>query len=155
MPDDSKPEPRPSSEPKRYTPRLEPVDLVVSDIACECYVWPVPRTQSQAGLIAFKGTYGHGSAGALDALQIQWRIDQLCELPPLIEGLVVDLRQLEYEWGDDLWVEPGSRDLGGRVRVVVRPERLEAFKHVVRADWLRTDLEQAFAEVADAVRASG
>ena len=37
-----------SGPPKRYRPRLKAVDLTVSDIACECHVWPVPRTPSYA-----------------------------------------------------------------------------------------------------------
>ncbi|HLK93150.1 MAG TPA: hypothetical protein VKZ18_24865 [Polyangia bacterium] len=154
MPDDPNPISDPASpQPKRYRPRLEPVDLAVSDIACECYVWPVPRTQAHAGLIVFSGTYAHGSAGALDALQIKWRINQLCQLPPPIGGLVVDLRQLAYEWGDDLSVEPDKYDLSERLLVVVRPEQVQPFKYPIGASRLRTDIEQAFAEIADAVRA--
>ena len=64
--------------PKRFTPRLEPVGLKISDIGCETFVWPVPRTRRHGGRMVFSGTYTPGAAGASDALQIRWRNNELC-----------------------------------------------------------------------------
>ncbi len=68
---------------------------------------------------------------------------------------MVDCRELEYVWGDDL-------DFPGRepykadrflLLVVLRPDQQEAFAHAVpRADH-RLDLHAALAEVDEAIRA--
>jgi len=141
--------------PRRYSPRLEEAPLDDTELRCQRWLWPVPGTQAHAGLIAFAGRYREGSEGKMDALFIRWRIEELCDrnLFPAIEGLVVDLRDMEYAWGDDLGVEPRCRDLGGRVRVVVRPEQVEALKFPIGEALLRTDPEGAFGEMVDLVRA--
>jgi hypothetical protein len=139
--------------PKKYAPRLQEASLVVSDLVCQCFTWPVPRTAMHAGLIVFRGTYGHGSAGKDDALFIRWRIRELCELhdPGPISGLLVDFRDMTYTWGDDLTVDAGPFDREP-VRVIVRPAQLEAYRYPVGADRLRTDFEEAAAEVSDILR---
>jgi hypothetical protein len=141
---------------KRYVPKLEEVSLQISELSCRCWTWPVPRTQSLAGLIRFAGLYGRGSAGKDDALFIKWRIAEFSELrlPSSIDGLVVDLRELDYEWGDDLTINVGRlADRHEPLLAVIDPARIVAFGYVIREDQLRTDAEIAFAEVADRIRA--
>ena len=138
-------------------PKLEPVSLDVRAIGCSCWAWHVSRTDRHAGYVEFSGVYRHGSAGSGDAKFIAWRLDEFCDLgdPPLW-GLVVDLRRLAYEWGDDLSIEPRSlRDSGAPVRVVVSPEHLEAYRHAVRAEELTVSEAEAFRAVRDAARKPG
>src|SRR5262245_8717794 len=141
--------------PKRYKPRLEAVTLDVSMLTCQCYVWSVPRTQILAGLVVFHGLYRPGSAGSDDARFIRWRIRELCELrlPSSIEGLLVDFRDMAYEYGDNLSVDDNPLDDDGQpIRVVVQPSQIEAFRGVIGDHRLRTDLEEAAAEVSDILR---
>lgn len=140
---------------KRYSPQLEEVSLGISELSCRCWTWPVPRTQAIAGLVEFAGSYRRGSAGGDDAQFIRWRIAELCELrlPSVIAGLVVDLRSLDYKWGDDLTVEVGRIvENNGPLLVVVAPGCIDDFRHAIRGERLRTDLQIAFAEVAGQVQ---
>src|SRR5262245_14061775 len=110
--------------PKRYTPRVEAVTLDVSMLTCQCHVGPVPRTQMLAGLVVFHGPYRARSAGSDDALFIRWRIRELCELqlPSSIQGLLVDFRDMAYEYGDKLSVGGNPLDDHRQpIRVVVQP----------------------------------
>jgi len=139
----------------KYSPKLTEVNLNISQLECKYYVWEIPKTQTLAGLIVFSGTYLYGSAGSDDALFIKWRINEFCELelPQKIIGLVVDFRSLDYQWGDDLDVYPQEiRRLGQPVRIVVTPERYEAFKGVLGEQELHTDIEVAFSEIIEALK---
>lgn len=143
------------SELNKVSPHLTEVTLDISQLKCKYYVWKIPKMQKLAGLIVFSGTYAYGSAGSDDALFIKWRINEFCELelPQKISGLVVDFRILDYQWGDDLDVYPQEiRRLGQPVRIVVTPERYEAFKGVLGEQELHTDIEVAFAEVIEALK---
>jgi hypothetical protein len=140
----------------KYLPKLQEISLNISQIECKTYVWQVPKTQYLAGLIVFSGTYLYGSAGCDDALFIKWRLNEFCELnsPHTISGLVVDLRNLDYQWGDDLTIEPEQlRRFNQPVRVVVTPERYTTFSYVVNTTELITDMELAFAEVKNILQA--
>jgi hypothetical protein len=136
-------------------PKLTKVSLDISQLKSEYYIWKIPNTQLLAGLIVFSGTYLPGSSGSDDALFIKWRINEFCEFqfPQTISGLVVDFRNLDYQWGDDLDVHPQRlRRLGKPVRIAVSPERYEAFKGVLGEQELRTDIEVAFADVTTALK---
>ncbi len=138
-------------------PKLTEVSLEISKIQTNYYTWKIPNTQLLAGLIVFSGTYLPGSSGSDDALFIKWRINEFCELelPQTISGLVVDFRNLDYQWGDDLDVHPQRlRRLGKPVRIVVAQERYEAFKGVLGEQELRADIELAFAELITALKSS-
>jgi hypothetical protein len=66
--------------------------------------------------------------------------------------LVVDFTDLDYEWGDDLFVEADRlRQISAPIRIVVSPERFDAFRGVLGAKELRTDLTQAIQEVTEAL----
>lgn len=143
------------SKPNKYSPKLTEVTLNTSKLECKYYIWEIPKTKKLAGLIVFSGKYLYGSAGSDDALFIKWRINEFCELnfPHQISGLVVDFRSLDYQWGDDLDVSPQKiRGLGQPVRIVVTPERYEAFKGVLDEQELYTDIEVAFAQIVKALK---
>ena len=134
--------------------RLRDAPLDVSEIRCECEVWDSRRNHRRGGLVTFRGSYRPGSAGADDARLIRWRLGQFYELYD-VSGVVVDCRELDYVWGDDLgFPAPDLLDQSGPfpMLVVLRPEQAEAYSHALNAGERRHDLPGALAEVAEAVR---
>ena len=93
--------------------KLEDVSLNISSVQCSCQRWDLRKIHRAGGLLTFTGTYLHGSAGSDDARFIRWRIDEFCDLgyPLLIDGLVVDCRSLDYEWGDNLDFSPSNKPI--------------------------------------------
>lgn len=135
----------------RYGRNLQEVALDVSAISCRCFVWSVSRTNRSAGLVAFAGTYRPGSAGKDDALFIRWRLDEFYSLERPF-GVVVDFRQLDYVRGDDLSLGKLEAQDDVPVRIIIRREQIEAFRHAFDDKLVRVDVDQAFAEVAEDVR---
>ena len=86
------------------------------------------------------GEYRQGSAGRDDAVVMKQRISEACELAGA-EALVVDLRSLDYQWGDDIDVDPRNHAL--RAVSLIRPEQFEAFAPMLGRDWLRMDVDVA------------
>jgi hypothetical protein len=142
---------------KSFTHELAEISLNISQLHCSCFVWMIPRKKLLGGLIRFSGTYRHGSSGSDDAMFIRWRINEFCDLqmPDRVAGLVVDLTDLDYQWGDDLDVYPVRlRRLGAPVRVVVAAQRLEAFEGVLGSEELRTELDAALQDVTNQLRSA-
>lgn len=131
------------------------VSLEISQLRYSCAVWVVPRRHALAGIIRFSGIYRPGSQGSDDALFIQWRLNEFCDitLPDSISGLLVDFRELDYTWGDDLDVQPDRlRRIGAPVRIVVTKERWAAFEGILGERELTTDFAQAFDEINKEIR---
>ena len=131
------------------------VDLLISQLSYSCTAWVVPKIRALAGIIRFSGTYRPGSQGSDDAMFIKWRINEFCdlELPERISGLLVDFRDLEYTWGDDLEVQPERlRRIGAPVRVVVSEDRWSSFEGVLGSQEMTTDFKVAFDEIESAIR---
>ncbi|MEV8451007.1 hypothetical protein AB0467_00010 [Streptomyces sp. NPDC052095] len=123
----------------------------ISDIEYLCRAWISRPRERAGGVISFSGNYRIGSAGAGDALFMKWKIDEFSEIqePFRIHGLVVDLTNLNYQWGEDL--DTSSRRLtaaGKPVLSVIRPEKIESFSGVLERRNIRTDLNQAISEVS-------
>ena len=140
------------SQNKNYIslPKFTEVSLDISDLQSKYYIWKIPKSHSLAGLIEFKGTYLYGSSGDDDALFIKWKINEFCELelPQTISGLIVDFRNLDYQWGDNLDVDPQElRRMKKPVRIVVQQEYYEIFKGVLGDQELVTDLKVACSEI--------
>lgn len=138
---------------------LIPVSLDISKLECSCSVWAISfgrnRTSEYAGLIPFRGLYPTGSQGTQEARFIRWRINEFLDLQSRLRGLVVDFRELDDWWGDNLSVDPQVMRRQNRpVRVVVLLELLKAFSGVLGEEEIRTDLESAIAEVSDIIRGS-
>src|SRR6185369_746895 len=81
--------------------RLSDAPLHASRITCEGKVWRLRRNHRIGGLVAIRGVYPPGSAGTDDARYIRWLLSEFYTLYRP-DGLVVDCRELEYVWGDDL-----------------------------------------------------
>ncbi|MFF8614580.1 hypothetical protein [Streptomyces sp. NPDC015350] len=122
----------------------------ISDIKYLCRAWISQPRERAGGIISFNGTYRLGSSGSDDALFMKWKIDEFSEIrePFRIHGLVVDLTDLNYQWGEDL--DTSSRRLmaaGKPVLNVIRPEAFDTFSGVIDRRHIRTNLDQAVNEV--------
>ena len=133
--------------------KLEHVSLDISAIQFSCQCWSIRKIHRTGGLITFRGDYRHGSAGADDARYIKWRIKEFCDLTPQhISGLILDCRALNYEWGDDLYLDAVGKPLGFPTLVVLNESQRESFSYAVRSDQMRFDLTEALAEMNDVFR---
>jgi hypothetical protein len=66
------------------------------------------------------------------------------------DGLVIDARKLEYEWGDDLSLSPPKQ--GIPYRVVLLEAQKNALSYIVEDSTMRFDLRTALAEVNDEMK---
>jgi len=129
---------------------MERIDLAISPLHCRFAYWPTSSDELQNGFIAVSGYYRRGSDGKPDGMWIRWQIDEFCEyFKP--HSLLVDLRELDYEWGDDLFIHP-TDTVEGHIRIVVQSSRLDAFSGVLGEHDLRTDLEVALSEITASQR---
>jgi hypothetical protein len=81
-----------------FKPDLREISLKISNIECRTY-----KFGNSIGLIKFRGTYRSDEHEAHDALWVRWNIDQFCDITyHSIEGLLIDLRELEYDGGREL-----------------------------------------------------
>jgi hypothetical protein len=125
----------------------QPISLDISPLRVRCYRWSSTVTGRVSGAISISGHYARGSDGKLDGMWISWQVDHLCEfLNP--HSLLVDLSELDYEWGDDLFLQP-TEPLDGQLRVVISPARYAAFRGVLGDRDLRTDRALALTELCD------
>ena len=130
--------------------KLENVTLEISQILYKCQIWRLKKYHRTGGLISFSGYYPPGSAGSDDAKFIQWKIEEFCDcsFPEKIDGLVVDCRQLDYVWGDDLSFYP-TRHFKGNfpVLIVINPAQHEAFAGILSEAVIRFELQSTLEEM--------
>jgi hypothetical protein len=118
-------------------------------------VWHSRRNHRTGGLVTFSGHYYPGSAGVDDARFIRWKLNEFYELNR-IYGLVVDCRNLDYTWGDDLSLYPPSNSClldSFPLLVVLSSHQQEAFDYVVPREQHRLDLLTALSEIDEKIRA--
>jgi hypothetical protein len=118
-------------KPQLPPPQLIPISLDISSISFECYTWRYNLDASDSGYIVFQGQYRYGSAGADDALFIKWRLNQFCDaLQP--SRLIVDLRELDYQWGDDLSLYPFHfLDPESKIRFILTPQQVSYYESTI------------------------
>ncbi len=128
--------------------RLSDAPLHVSGITCEGKVWRSRRNHRTGGLVAFRGAYPPGSAGKDDARYVRWLLSEFYALHRP-DGLVLDCRELEYVWGDDLDFPTPNPHRADRfpLPVVLSPDQQEAFSYAVPREQQRFDLAAALAEI--------
>lgn len=133
--------------------RLTVAPLEISEVRCEASTWKVRRNHRSGSLVTFRGTYLSGSAGVDDARLIRWKLEQVYELfRP--DGIVIDCRELEYNWGDDLHFperEPDRTD-NFPLLVVLRPDQQDAYSFAVSLENQRLDLLGALGELDQSLR---
>jgi hypothetical protein len=133
--------------------RLVDAPMHVSRITCEAKTWHKWKNHRTGGLIVFLGVCPYGSAGADDARYIDWLLSEFYQLHRP-DGLVIDCRELEYTWGDDLDF-PRPEFLSAEsfpLLVVLRPEQQEAYAYAVAREDHRLDLHAALSDVDEALR---
>jgi hypothetical protein len=117
-------------------PKLAPLQLMlvsldISAILFESYTWQSGQDSSVSGYVVFRGQYRYGSAGSDDALLIKWRVNQFCDAIEPIR-LIVDLRELDYQWGDDFnpypfrFLAPASP-----IRFLLKPEQVSYYESTI------------------------
>lgn len=98
--------PRPWLERPRFRVDLE----AISAVEYSCSAWYAKKSRRAGGIITFRGEYRYGSSGTDDARYIKWKIQQFCDIDhPKIDGLIIDFRELDYRWGDDLSIHGARR----------------------------------------------
>ncbi|MBO9658124.1 MAG: hypothetical protein J7527_04800 [Chitinophagaceae bacterium] len=107
-------------------------------------------------LIRFSGKYRYGSAGSDDALLIDGVIKMGMTLfDP--NALIIDLREMSYEWGDNLDLSFGSSAVKTTVVVGVKCRKamstlaygLESKQDIVDNDFFFDDLEAAISNICN------
>lgn len=134
---------------------FDPVTLDISEITWRFSTWRIPASGRTGGFVVPTGDYRRGSAGSDDALVIRWRLSQFCEaVAP--DVLIIDLRDFEYTWGDDLSLYPpqflGTESL---IRFIIRPDQQESLKGEIHPQNFAFDEASAFEELSRAARELG
>lgn len=127
-------------------PSLSPFSLEADNITFECQTWTIPKTRKTGGLIAFKGFYSRGSEGLKHGQYIYYAIQAFCDMSA-ISALIVDFRELDYVWGNNLVVKSNNRiDIK---RIVIphegdKPEQYRGFIGILGKEFMGTLGEESF-----------
>lgn len=133
--------------------RLLDAPLNTSLLRARSYVWHSPRNHRSGGLLSFYGCYKPGSDGRDDAHFVRRTLLTFYEIYP-VDGVVIDCRKLDYAWGDDLDFPNRSAFQSEQVPlfVVLQPDQTAAYGYAINQLYHRFDLDQALAEVSEAIR---
>jgi hypothetical protein len=134
--------------------RLQPTALDISKVTANCMIWRSPRNHRKGGLVVLNGLYRLGSDGADDARFIRWTLRQFQELER-VDAIVIDCRDLSYEWGDDLSFEMRqSLDTDEIPLIVVLNEAQQrAFSYAIGPTYHRLDFNAGLVEMDATLRA--
>jgi hypothetical protein len=99
----------------------------------------------------FQGGLSGGSSGMPDAFFIEWRTKEFWEGPAHIAGMVIDFRELNYVWGDDINVPPHEYQQFP-LRIVVSDANRESLKGILSDRFFVSDLNMAFAEIKNLIQ---
>ncbi|TQV88273.1 hypothetical protein [Aliikangiella coralliicola] len=128
--------------------KLSEGSVDISEIKVTFQLWK--EKNSVGALIKISGKYGYGSDGAADAKFISWRVGEILDHPEYwIRGVVIDISELEYEWGDDIDVEPG-KDIP--YLVFLNEHNSEAYSFFIDKTKMRFHLRTALAEIKDKIK---
>jgi hypothetical protein len=91
------------------------------------------------GLVRFSGTYRQGSEGLDDAVLIGRVLNMFCVMIDP-DGMIVDMSDLDYRYGNDLHVSTYKfRGARSPIVVVVKPHQLDAYRgagiNCIGSDW--------------------
>ncbi len=129
--------------------KLNEVSIDISDLKITYQIWV---EGGRTGLLLkIAGKYGHGSDGADDAKYIRWKIREIFDHPDIfINGMVVDLSEFEYEWGDDIDIDPPKFKVP--FLVFLNKESQGKYSYFVETDKMRFHLRTALAEINDEIK---
>lgn len=133
--------------------RLIDAPLNTSTLKATSQIWHSSRNHRSGGFVSFTGRYKSGSDGRDDAQFVHRTLQSFYELYP-VDGIVIDCRQLDYEWGDDLDFPNRSvfRDKQIPLLVVLEIPQSSAFRYAIDQSCHRFNLEEALAEISEAIR---
>jgi hypothetical protein len=81
------------------------------------------------GIVKFSGFYGIGSNGSDEAFFINFMMDLFCAYENL-DGMIVDLSDLDYEWGDDLSISTYKfYEIDSPIITIAKKNQLEALRN--------------------------
>lgn len=128
--------------------KLKDGSLNISKLDISFQTW---RERKSAGvLIRVKGAYGYGSSGESDAKYISWKVEEILDHPDFwFRGMVLDLSQFQYEWGDDIDIEP-SKDIP--YLVYLAEEKQKEYSFFVEKTKMRFNLRTALAEINEKIK---
>lgn len=132
--------------------KFEYASLDISDIKYSCYVKYINKHKITVGLIKFTGKYKYGSAGADDATFIKWKINEFCDsaYPFPVHSLLIDLTDLDYEWGDDLDINPQRlSEHNFPFLIIINEKHRESYEGVLDRHKLRTDFSESIDEIIE------
>jgi hypothetical protein len=111
--------------------KLTPVSLEISDIQFKSYTWKLDVDENFSGYVKFTGRYRDGSLGEEDAKFINFRLEEFCDyVKP--DRLVVDLKDLDYQWGDDLSLYPSQFSrMGSPIFFLLELNQRKAYKNSI------------------------
>jgi hypothetical protein len=90
-----------------------------------------------------KGDYPVGSAGDAHGKTIYYAICMLAEIYEP-SRILVDLKELEYTWGDALSIRPPEFIFANsRIGIIINPEQKESFSYIMRDDLIFFSWEKA------------
>jgi hypothetical protein len=133
--------------------RLIDAPIRTSVLTATSQIWHAPRNHRLGGLISFSGTYKTGSEGQDDASFIRRTLLEFYELYP-VNGLVIDCRNLDYEWGDGLDFPNRSILIDEQIPllVVLHAQQAAAYRYAVSERCHRSDLDRAMFEMSEVIR---
>jgi hypothetical protein len=130
-------------------PSLSSFSLDVEEINFVCQTWKIPKTHKLGGLIVFKGFYPRGAAGVKHAHYIQASVQTFCTMARIV-ALIVDFRELDYVWGDDLSVLPKNNVRIRRILIPsesTKPDQYAGFVSMLGKEYLVTEIRAAFRDI--------
>lgn len=111
--------------------KLTPVSLEISDIQFKGYIWKIDGDENFTGYVRFTGRYRDGSLGEEDAKFINFRLEEFCDYVRPTH-LVVDLKELDYQWGDDLSLYPSQfSKMGSPIFFLLESNQMKAYKNSI------------------------
>ena len=132
------------------TEELQDVSLAISDLVMKGFQWRDRTLGASCLTVRIAGSYGIGSEGNDDALLMRWRFRQLKELTEPV-GVVVDLREFHYFWGDQFSPKPAGFFRGSPLRYIVRADTLNDRAYGIWPEQLTLDEATAYEDVQQLV----
>jgi len=107
----------------------------------------MPFENYKIGLIEVSGSYGYGSEGANDAKYLAWRLNEFVKFA-VPDGLIIDYKELHYEWGDDIRLIPfeyNSLSKRKPYRLVLLDSQRDKFNFLLRnkQKYIESNVEDA------------
>ena len=132
------------------TEELHDVSLAISDLVMKGFQWRDRTLGASCLTVSIAGSFGIGSEGNDDGSLMYWRYEQFKELAQP-RGVVVDLRDFTYTWGNEFSPYPVDFRRYSPIRFIVRPETMAGVARKIWPENLAMDEATAYEEVQQLV----